>query len=81
MNNNVPDAMSRYPTDNGDPILRLEDDIAAISTQHDNLETASMKDFLNSIRCEEPSNSSIDEEAMSLGIERSVHLMQLLGTK
>ena len=65
-NNNVPDAMSRYPAENEDPMLALEDDIAAISLNEDVIPTPSMTEFLNSIRCDEPTDSSTEEDVLAM---------------
>ena len=66
--NNVPDAMSRYPTENGEPMLPLEEDIAAISLDEDSSPDPTMTEFLSSIRCDEIADSSIDDEILSTAI-------------
>ena len=66
--NKAADAMSRYPSSaSDDPMLHLEDDVAAINIG-DSRQTPSMHDFLSSIRCDEQIDTSVDEQVLSTAI-------------
>ena len=61
----IPDAMSRYPTETNDPMLLLEDDIAAVEADDiaEGLsDTPPMSCFLAAIRSDEPIDTTVDDE-------------------
>lgn len=66
----VADTVSRYPSTNNDPMLYLEDDIAAIhlNDQDQDLPLSSIQEFLDVIRCDETTDTSIDDEVLSTAV-------------